>query len=54
MEMLKVSLIYLIGTGTEKNHIEGRIDEWTDQFESCGAKVAASSMDLTKDTCMVK
>jgi hypothetical protein len=33
MEMLKVSLIYLIGTGTEKNDIEGRTDEWTDQAQ---------------------
>ena len=55
--------------GTEKNAIEGRIDEWTDQLESCGAhihslaklascsrfaKSATSSMDLTKDTHMVK
>ncbi|CAD6339242.1 unnamed protein product [Miscanthus lutarioriparius] len=34
--------------GTEKNAIEGRIDEWTDQFESCGADFLSLAIGLQK------
>jgi tRNA A64-2'-O-ribosylphosphate transferase len=34
--------------GTEKNAIEGRIDEWTDQFESCGADINSLAIGLQK------
>ncbi|XP_035818484.1 tRNA A64-2'-O-ribosylphosphate transferase isoform X2 [Zea mays] len=34
--------------GTEKNAIEGRIDEWTDQFESCGADIHSLAVGLQK------
>lgn len=34
--------------GTEKYAIEGRIDEWTDQFESCGADIYSLTVGLQK------
>ncbi|KAF8652026.1 hypothetical protein HU200_062968 [Digitaria exilis] len=34
--------------GTEKYAIEGRIDEWTDQFESCGADIYSLAVGLQK------
>jgi len=34
--------------GTEKNAIEGRIEEWTDQFESCGADIHSLAINLQK------
>nr|TKW21888.1 hypothetical protein SEVIR_4G150400v2 [Setaria viridis] len=34
--------------GTEKNAIEGRIEEWTDQFESCGADIHSLAVNLQK------
>ncbi|KAL6603927.1 hypothetical protein ACP70R_044288 [Stipagrostis hirtigluma subsp. patula] len=33
---------------TEKNAIEGRIEEWTDQFESCGADINSLALGLQK------
>ncbi|RCV21965.1 hypothetical protein SETIT_4G181800v2 [Setaria italica] len=34
--------------GTEKNAIEGHIEEWTDQFESCGADIHSLAVNLQK------
>lgn len=34
--------------GTEKNAIEGHIEEWTDQFESCGADIHSLAVGLQK------
>lgn len=34
--------------GTEKNAIEGRIDEWTDLVESCGADIHSLAVGLQK------
>lgn len=33
---------------TEKNVVEGRIEEWTDQFESCGADIHSLALGLQK------
>lgn len=33
---------------TEKNAIEGRIEEWTNQFESCGADIPSLALGLQK------
>ncbi|KAL6841692.1 hypothetical protein ACP4OV_028521 [Aristida adscensionis] len=33
---------------TERNAIEGRIEEWTDQFESCGADIHSLELVLQK------
>ncbi|BAF19766.1 tRNA A64-2'-O-ribosylphosphate transferase isoform X1 [Oryza sativa Japonica Group] len=33
---------------TEKNAIEGRIEEWTTQFESCGADIRSLALSLKK------
>lgn len=33
---------------TEKNAIEGRIEEWTDQFESCGADISSLALGVQK------
>ncbi|KAM0848469.1 hypothetical protein ACQ4PT_054367 [Festuca glaucescens] len=33
---------------TEKNAIEGRIEEWADKFESCGADIHSLSLGLQK------
>ncbi|XP_014755581.1 LOW QUALITY PROTEIN: tRNA A64-2'-O-ribosylphosphate transferase-like [Brachypodium distachyon] len=33
---------------TEKNAIEGRIEEWTDRFESCGADIHSLALGLHK------
>uniref|UniRef100_A0A0D9WR65 Rit1 N-terminal domain-containing protein n=1 Tax=Leersia perrieri TaxID=77586 RepID=A0A0D9WR65_9ORYZ len=33
---------------TERNAIEGRIEEWTAQFESCGADIRSLSLSLQK------
>ncbi|WVZ79802.1 hypothetical protein U9M48_027338, partial [Paspalum notatum var. saurae] len=35
--------------GTEKNAIEGRIDEWTDLFESCGADIHSLAIASASD-----
>ncbi|CAN6207494.1 unnamed protein product [Urochloa humidicola] len=33
---------------TEKNAVEGRIEEWTDQFELCGADIHSLAINLQK------
>ncbi|KQK11201.1 hypothetical protein BRADI_2g58742v3 [Brachypodium distachyon] len=33
---------------TEKNAIEGRVEEWTDRFESCGADIHSLALGLHK------
>ncbi|OEL16171.1 hypothetical protein BAE44_0022810 [Dichanthelium oligosanthes] len=44
----RLNLHLALLTGTEKNAIEGRIEEWTDQFESCGADIHSLAINLQK------